>query len=95
MSEFWQENWTANRSETVYKHKHNPKMVVKIIKSHDPENAKYFVYHTHPGFNGIVIPQKMERATTMKRARELVIPHLHHWDNHLGWASDPDFGKAN
>jgi hypothetical protein len=95
MSEFWKKNWTANKKETTYAHKFNPNMVVKILKSHDPVNASYFIYHTHPGYNGIVIPQKMERATTKKRARELVIPHLHHWDDHKKWMTDPDFGKAN
>ena len=89
------ENWNENANKTVYTHKANPKMVVKIIETNDPKNAKYFVYHTHPGYGGIVIPQKMERAMTLTHARKLVEPHLKHWDNSKNWCSDPDFGKAN
>lgn len=89
------DNWTENGSKTIYKHKSNPKMVVMIIESNDPVNAKYFVYHTHPGFGGIIIPQKMERAMTMKRARELAEIHMKHWNDSTKWRSDPDFGKAN
>jgi hypothetical protein len=89
------DNWIENATKTNYVHKSNPKMVVKIMNSNDPKNAKYFVYHTHPGYGGIVIPQKMERAMTMDHARKLVEVHLHHWNNSKKWASDPDFGKAN
>lgn len=89
------DNWTENKAKTVYKHKANPKMVVTVMETNDPKNAKYFVYHTHPGYGGIVIPQKMERAATMKHARVLVETHLKHWNDSTKWESDPDFGKAN
>lgn len=88
-------NWIEGRNGMLYRHRANLKMVVKIMRSHDPVNAAYFVYHTHPGFHGIVIPQKMERATTMKHARQLAAVHLRHWDNASKWRTDPDFGKAN
>ena len=88
-------NWNENKTRTVYTHKKNPNMVVKIIETNDPKNAKYFVYHTHPGFGNIIIPQKMERAKTLAHARELVEPHLKHWNDSTKWSSDPDFGKAN
>jgi hypothetical protein len=89
------DNWTENRDRTLYKHKANPKMIVQIMETNAPEGAKYFVYHTHPGYGGIVIPQKLERATTMKHARELAEVHMKHWNDSTKWCSDPDFGKAN
>jgi hypothetical protein len=89
------DNWTENRKKTVYKHTVNPKMVVIIMESNDPKNAKYFVYHTHPGYGGIVIPQKMERATSMEHARQLAEVHMKHWNDAKKWKTDPDFGKAN
>ncbi len=89
------DNWKENSKKTIYTHKVNPKMVVEIIESNDPVNAKYFVYHTHPGFGNIIIPQKMERATTMKHARQLAEVHMKHWNDAKKWKTDPDFGKAN
>jgi hypothetical protein len=89
------DNWNENKTKTIYTHKANPLMVVKIITTNDPVNAKYFVYHTHPGYGGIIIPQKMERAKTMTHARQLVEIHLKHWNDANKWTIDPDFGKAN
>jgi len=89
------DNWNQNKTETRYTHKTDPRMVVEIRKTHDPINAKYFVFHTHPGYGNIIIPQKMERARSMEHARELVKPHLKHWNDSTKWKTDPDFGKAN
>jgi hypothetical protein len=89
------DEWLESKDKKVYMHKYNKEMVVKIIETNAPSGAKYFVYHTHPGYGGIVIPQKMERASSMKHARELVETHLKHWNDHMKWTSDPDFGKAN
>ena len=87
--------WNKNADETIYTHKVNKNMVVKIIETHAPKGAKYFVFHTHPGYGGIVIPQKMERATSMKHARQLADVHMAHWNDATKWGGDPDFGKAN
>jgi hypothetical protein len=89
------DNWTENKNKTLYQHKVNSWMIVAIMESHDPKNAKYFVYHTHPGYGGIVIPQKMERATSMEHARRLAEVHMKHWNDATKWKTDPDFGKAN
>lgn len=89
------DNWNENSSKTIYTHKVNPKMVVEIRNTNDPRNARYFVYHTHPGYGGIVIPQKMERATSMQHARKLAEVHMKHWNDATKWKFDKDFGKAN
>ena len=89
------DNWTENADKTVYTHKVNKNMVVKILETHAPKGAKYFVFHTHPGYGGIVIPQKMELATSMKHARQLAEVHMKHWNDATKWGGDPDFGKAN
>lgn len=89
-------NWHELNGGMKYRHRSNPSVVVEIMKTNAPSGApKYFVYHTHPGYGGIGIPQKMEKARTMEHARELVAAHLRHWDDFNAWTTDKDFGKAN
>lgn len=82
-------NWIANTTNTTWKHRHNPKVVVTIVKT----NGYYHVFHSHPGPNNTAIMQEYEVARSMKSARERAERHLTHWSNYKNWPMDKDFGK--
>ena len=81
-------NWIANSINTTWKHRHNPRVVVAIVKT--PRG--YNIFHSHPGPNTAVM-QEYEVAKTMKSARERAEKHLDHWSEWRNWRKDPDWNK--
>ncbi len=86
-------NWITNSTNTFWKHKANPKVIVAIVKTEMSPYGHYNIFHSHPGPNRTAIMQKYETARTMKNAREKAEKHLRHWSLSENWKSDPDYGK--
>jgi hypothetical protein len=82
-------NWTTNSTNTTWKHKSNPKVIVSIVKTY----RGYNIYHSHPAPYNTAIMQEPEGAMTMKSARERAEKHLRHWTLSENWTKDKDFGK--
>ncbi len=81
-------NWISNSTNTIWKHRHNPRVVVAIVKT----NGYYHVFHSHPGPNKAIM-QEYEVARTMKSARERAEKHLDHWSDYKIWPMDKDYNK--
>ena len=86
-------NWTSNSTNTFWKHKANPKVIVAIVKTKMSPYGHYNVFHSHPGPNGTAVMQEYETAKTMKGARERAERHLKHWNLQCDWKKDKDYGK--
>ena len=87
-------NWTSNATNTIWKHKANPKVMVAILKNTThPNMGKYLIFHSHPGPNGTAIVQDPEGARSMEAAREKAERHLEHWGPEEYWKSDPGYGR--
>ena len=87
-------NWITNSTNTVWKHRHNPNVVVKIRPnfSFPKWHVKYLIFHSHPAPYNTAIMQEPEGAMTMKSARERAEKHLRHWERSDLWSQDKDFG---
>lgn len=87
-------NWTSNATNTIWKHKANPKVMVAILPNTTHKNmGKYLIFHSHPGPNGTAIVQDPEGARSMEAARERAERHLLHWGPEEYWKSDPGYGR--
>ena len=88
-------NWIANSTNTVWKHRNNPNVVVRIRPNMSFPNwhVKYLIYHSHPAKNNTAIMQEPEGAMSMKSARERAERHLKHWENSRLWKFDPDWNR--
>jgi hypothetical protein len=88
-------NWISNSTNTMWKHKNNPNVIVRIRPNMSFPNwhVKYLVYHSHPAKNNTAIMQEPEGAMNMKNARERAGRHLKHWSDSTRWSSDVDFGR--
>jgi hypothetical protein len=88
-------NWIANTTNTTWKHRHNPNVIVRIRSnfSFPHWHVKYLVYHSHPAPNNGAIMQEPEGAMNMESARKKAEKHLLHWSNSSVWKQDSDYGR--
>jgi hypothetical protein len=86
-------NWLANSTNTVWKHRHNPRVIVAIVKTEMSPYGRFNIFHSHPGPNGTAVIQEYETARTMAGARERAEKHLRHWTLSENWTKDKDFGR--
>ena len=89
-------NWISNSTNTTWKHRHNPNVVVRIRPnlSFPHWNVKYLIYHSHPASGNTAIMQEPEGAMNMENARKRVEKHLDHWSDWKVWKSDPDYNSV-
>ena len=86
-------NWISNSTNTAWKHRHNPRVIVAIVKTEMSPYGNYNIFHSHPGPHGTAIMQEYETTKTMSAARERAEKHLSHWRDWKVWKQDSDYGK--